>query len=85
MSITAPDWLTQRGCHLQASKNGQSWLVYVGDEPQYLLMPIPARGRFACRISQTINGRRLDGGDVFASPEDALRGGLDELRKTLGW
>jgi hypothetical protein len=85
MWMSAPDWLTQRGCRLLASKDGQSWLVYLGNEPQYLLMPTPAEGKFACRITQTINGNRLDGGTVYASPEAALRGGLDELRQKLGW
>jgi hypothetical protein len=85
MAIAAPDWLTQRGCRLLASKDGNSWLVYVGSEPQYLLMPTPAKGKFSCRISQTINGHRLDVGTVYASTEEALRGGLEELRKALGW
>jgi len=85
MTVTTPDWLTRRGVHLQASKDGQSWLVYLGQEPQYLLMAVPAKGQHACRITQTINGRRLDGGATYPSVEAALNGGLDELRKALGW
>jgi hypothetical protein len=85
MTMTAPDWLTRRGVQLQASKDSQSWLVYLGKEPQYLLMAVPVKGQYGCRITQTINGRRLDGGATYPSVETALQGGLDELRKALGW
>ena len=85
MTVTTPDWLTQRGVHVQESKNGLSWLVYLDKEPQYLLMAVPVKGQFGCRISQTINGRRLDDGAAYPSVEAALKGGLDELRQALGW
>ena len=85
MTVTTPDWLTRRGVHIQESKDGQSWLIYLDKEPQYLLMAVPVKGQFGCRITQTINGRRLDGGTVYPSVEAALKGGLDELRKALGW
>ena len=85
MTLTTPDWLTQRGVRLQASKDGQSWLVYLDVEPQYLLLVVPVKGQYGCRITQTINGRRLDGGATYASLDAALHGGLDELRKALGW
>jgi hypothetical protein len=83
--VATPDWLTQHGGRLLASKDGQSLLVFLGDEPQYLLMPTPAKGKFACRISQTINGRRLDGSGTYPTPQDAVRGGLEDLRLALGW
>jgi hypothetical protein len=83
--VTTPDWLAQRGVHLQQSKNGLSWLVYLDKELQYLLMAVPVKGRFGCRITQTINGNRLDGGATYPSIEAALRGGLEELRQALGW
>lgn len=85
MTMTTPDWLTRRGVHLQASKDSLSWLVYLGKEPQYLLLPVPVKGQYGCRITQTINGRRLDSGATYASVEAALQGGLEELRKALGW
>jgi hypothetical protein len=85
MATTTPEWLAQRGVRLQASKDGQSWLVYLGPEPQYLLQAVPAKGQFSCRITQTINGRRLDSGAAYPTLDDALKGGLDELRKALGW
>ncbi len=85
MALTNPEWLTQHGGRLLASTDGRSWLVFLGDEPQYLLMPTPAKGQFSCRISQTVNGRRLDGEGLYPSPADAIRGGLEDLRKALGW
>jgi hypothetical protein len=85
MTVTTPDWLTQRSVHLQESKNGRSWLVHLGKEPQYLLMAVPVKGQFGCRITQTINGRRLDSGKTFPTVEAALQGGLEELRQALGW
>lgn len=85
MTVTTPDWLTQRGVHLQESEDGRSWLVYLNKEPQYLLMAVPVKGQIGCRITQTINGSRLDAGATYASVEAALQGGLEELRQALGW
>lgn len=85
MTVTTPDWLTRRGVRVQESRGGLSWLIYLDKEPQYLLMAVPVKGQFGCRITQTINGRRLDGGATYPSVDAALNGGLDELRKALGW
>jgi hypothetical protein len=85
MTTTTPDWLTRRDVNLQASKDGLSWLVYLGKQPQYLLMAVPVKGQYGCRITQTINGRRLDSGATYTSVEAALQGGLEDLRKALGW
>ena len=49
------------------------------------LTPFPVAGKFGCQVVQTINGRRLDRQEVFATPHEAVRGGLDALRKALGW
>jgi hypothetical protein len=85
MAVTTPEWLTQRGGELRESKDGHSWLVCFAGQPQYLVMPVPVGGKFGCRISQTINGKRLDGPTTYPSREDAGRGGLEDLRKALGW
>jgi hypothetical protein len=85
MAVATPEWLTQHGGRLLASRDGNSWLVFFGEQPQYLLMPVPARGQFSCRVSQTVNGQRLDGVGVYLTPEDAVRGGLEDLRRALGW
>jgi hypothetical protein len=83
--MTTPDWLTQHGGEARVSKNGLSMPVYIGDQPQYLLMLAPAAGKFACKVVQSNNGKRLDGGASFPSPDAAFQGGLDDLRKVLGW
>ena len=49
MAVPTPDWLAQRGCELKASKDGLSYAVYCSGEPQYLLIPVPAGGKHACR------------------------------------
>lgn len=85
MALTAPEWLTNRGGALRLASDGLSWVVFFADAPQYLLRPIPAAGKHACEIEQLINGRRLESGNSYPIPEDAVRGGLEDLRKTLGW
>ena len=40
---------------------------------------------FGCAITQTQSGKRVESKAVGATPEEALRGGLDELRQALGW
>jgi hypothetical protein len=85
MALTTPDWLARHGCSLGAGGDGQSYLVLLGREPQYLLMPVPADGKFGCAVMQTNSGKRLDGGATYPTVEEALRGGLEDLRKALGW
>jgi hypothetical protein len=85
MAVTTPEWLAHHGGELRASKDGQSWTVYFAGEPQYLLLPVPADGQLYCRLTQTVNGKRLDAPNVYPTLEEATRGGLDDLRKALGW
>jgi hypothetical protein len=85
MAVSSPDWLTQRGGELQPSKDGKSYTIYLRGEPQYLIVPVPAEGKHACRVSQTINGKRLDRGGAWPTMDDAVRGGLEDLRAALGW
>jgi hypothetical protein len=85
MAVTTPEWLARRGGQLRPGADGRTWAVYFAGEPQYLLAAVPAGGKFSCRITQTINGRRLDGGKVYPSLDDSVTGGLDELRQVLGW
>jgi hypothetical protein len=83
--MPTPDWLALHACEMRDSKDGHSSTIFVAGQPQYLLQPIPAGGKFACRVSQTVNGKRFDSGATFATRDEALRGGLDDLRKALGW
>jgi hypothetical protein len=85
MALETPTWLAKHDCKLEATANGEEYLVQFDKKPQYLLVPIPLGGKFGCSVTQTINGRRLDGGATYSSPEDAIRGGLEDLRQALGW
>jgi hypothetical protein len=83
--MTTPDWLRQRGGELKLGTDGRTWYFIVGGQPQYSLVAVPAGGRFGCTIRQTINGKRIASAGVHASAEDAIRAGLEDLRKELGW
>jgi hypothetical protein len=85
MAVTTPDWLARREGELRPSKDGHSCSVYFAGQLQYVLMPVPAKGKYSCRVAETINGKRLDGPGPYGSAEEAVRGGLEDLRKALGW
>jgi hypothetical protein len=85
MALTAPEWLTKHGGSLQLTSDGHSWYLMLRGQPQYKLVPVPVGGKFGCAISQTINGQRVDSSSTAASAEDAVRAGLEDLRKALGW
>jgi hypothetical protein len=85
MAVAAPGWLTKHNGSLSLGSDGRTWFVNLGDEPQYRLVEVPATGKFTCDVTQTINGRRLDKGGVFASRDEAIQGGLEDLREALGW
>lgn len=83
--MQCPDWLRNRGGTLTTGSRPDLWFVTFGDEPQYSLAVTPAQGKFGCILRQTINGKRLDQGNVYPSPEAAMTGGLQELGQRLGW
>jgi hypothetical protein len=83
--MQAPDWLTQRGAALKLGSDRTTWYVLFGPKPQYALVPRPAENRFECCTRQTINGELIPSKQIYATSDEALRGGLDELRKHLGW
>lgn len=85
MTLTAPEWLTKRGGQVRLAGDGQSWVVLFDGQPQYRLRPIPAGGKYGCEVEQMNNGKRLDSGKTYPSNDDALRGGLEDLRRALGW
>ena len=85
MTVTTPDWLARHDCQLRLVEHGAAWAVYLGNEPQYLLQLVPVAGKHGCKVTQTINGRRLDNGTAHATPEEALQAGLEDLRRYLGW
>ncbi|MFO0877479.1 MAG: hypothetical protein U0840_08905 [Gemmataceae bacterium] len=85
MAVSLPDWLKQREGELRLSRDGRSCSVYFAGQLQYVLIPVPTKGQYSCRITETINGRRLDSARTFPSVEQTLQGGLEDLRGKLGW
>lgn len=83
--ITAPEWLTQRNGSLRPAVDGESWVVIFANEPQYVVTPVPVAGKYGSRVKQTINGRIVPTQGTFAAAEEAIRAGLEDLRKALGW
>jgi hypothetical protein len=83
--MTPPDWLSQRGGDLKLGSDRHTWYLVVGGQPQYSLVAVPVGGRFGCTIHQTINGKRVESQGGQASSEEAIRAGLEDLRKALGW
>jgi hypothetical protein len=82
--MTAPDWLKERGGAFKQGSDGK-WYVVLDGKPSYSLLAVPAAGKFACTIRQTINGTRIDCPEIHASQDEALAAGLSELRSKLGW
>ena len=85
MTLTTPEWLRKRDGQVQPATVDNAWLVLLAGEPQYRLVPAPARGKYGVQVTQTNNGKRLDKGNTYPTLEEALKGGLEELRQALGW
>ena len=85
MPATTPDWLTRHGGDLRPRTPPNTWAVFLGGEPLYQLAVVPVKGKYGCKVTLTNNGRRLDSGASHATVEEALQGGLEDLRKALGW
>jgi hypothetical protein len=83
--MTTPEWAAQHDGEVRISKDRQSMVLFLTGEPQYLLLLTPVKGQFGCRVSQTVNGKRLDSGAPFPTEQAAFQGGLEDLRKALGW
>jgi hypothetical protein len=83
--MTTPDWLARHDGDLRLAPDGHTWLVIFDGAPQYKVTPMPAGGRYGCIVLQSVNGKRLDKGQTYASADEAIRGGLEELRSYLGW
>ncbi len=84
-TLTTPDWMAQRGAELVPAPVGRSWLVMFNGTAQYKLTPGPAAGRHECSIMKGVSGKRIDKAATYPTAEEALRGGLEELRNLLGW
>jgi hypothetical protein len=82
---TVPDWLKLRDGSLRQGLGEHVVFVMLGGQPQYRLDARPAEGTYACAVTQTVNGRRLDDATTYPTRDVALAGGLDQLRTQLGW
>jgi hypothetical protein len=85
MAITVPEWLARRGGSLRPSSDPRIWLLMFQGQPQYRLTPVPVGGKYGCAVEQTINGKRIPSPSAATSEEEAIRAGLEDLRKALGW
>jgi hypothetical protein len=85
MTLTPPGWLAQRGGNLKLSSDGLTWFLFMADQPNYSLKSVPMQGRFGCSIRQTNNGRLIASAATFPTREEALKNGLEDLGKELGW
>lgn len=84
--VTAPEWLTKRDCTLTPGIRDHIVFVAVSGKPQYKMEARPAKGKFACVVTQTINGKMIDNAVAeYPTKEAALNGGLDRLKDKLGW
>jgi hypothetical protein len=85
MPLQAPDWLTQRGGNLRLGTDNRTWFIFFSDNMDYSLTTTPVGDKFGIVLRQTNNARRLDCPETYASEDDALRAGLECLRKQMGW
>ena len=85
MLVSTPDWLARHSGELRGNPDGESYAVYFGTELEYLLRLFPVQGKYSCRVKQSVNGKHLEGGAPHPTADDAVRGGLEDLHKALGW
>jgi hypothetical protein len=85
MTVAAPEWLSKRGGEFTQSSESGIWLVLLNHQPLYMLTPVPVAGQHGCVIKQTNNGKLFPAPEKAPTVDDALRNGLEGLRKALGW
>lgn len=83
--MTTPDWLKERGGELRLGSDQKTWYAIFSHQPQYALVVVPANGKYICGIRHTNSGRHIECATVYPNSEEALRGGLEQLRANLGW
>lgn len=86
LAMATPDWLQARKGLLQPVARLDAVFVMLEGHPFFKLEVRPAVGKFACAVSQTNNGKRLDDPNAtYPDIDTAFAGGLDQLRNALGW
>lgn len=82
----APEWLSKRDGGLAPGIRQHILFVTVSKKPHYRLETRPAKGQFACYVSQTENGKLIDdAAAVYPTADAAFAGGLERLKQKLGW
>ena len=83
---TAPDWLKTRDGALKSGVCPETRFVMVDGQPLYKLEVRPTKGTFACAVTETVSGKRLDDAKAtYPTADAAVTGGLEQLRAALGW
>jgi hypothetical protein len=85
MAVTAPEWLTRRGGSLKLASDGRTWYVLLSGEPLYTVVERPVAGKFGTYVKHVNSGKPIDSISTADTPERAVMGGLEDLRKALGW
>jgi len=80
-----PDWLARRDGAVQPGVQPETRFVLIDGEPLYKLEVRPAEGRYTRAVTETANGHRLDSPNTYGTFDEALGGGLSQLRDRLGW
>ncbi len=85
MAVMVPGWLQQRDGRLELASDGRTWVVWFDGRANYAVESIPVKGKFGSKIFLTINGQRVPSEGTYATADEAVAGGLEDLRKALGW
>jgi hypothetical protein len=85
MAPTSPEWLLRRGGRLELASDGCTWMGWFDGQANYSLLAVPVKGKFGCKVRQTINGQDVPSDGIYATADEAIAGGLEDLRKALGW
>jgi hypothetical protein len=83
--MTTPDWLARRGSSVKLGSDGKTWYALLDGAPLYSLVEVPVNGKHGCVIRQTQSGQRIASSTLAATPEEAIKAGLEDLRVALGW
>jgi hypothetical protein len=81
-----PEWLQRRGGLLRRNLQSNIVEVWLEGQPLYRLEVRPARNQYTCVIVDMTSARPIsNGSSIYATTEQALAGGLEQLRGYLGW
>jgi hypothetical protein len=83
---TVPAWLASRSGTISRGIADHIAFVTFGGKPEYKLEVRPAKGKFTCVVTATVNGRPIDApADTHDSSAAAMDSGLTRLQTKLGW